>query len=153
MGSTGNANHLCSEKTNVDVCHVPFSPSVTHLRHGKRGAVHHRGAHGVSAGLHDALHVRFRVGVTQSATIGSGFDCRCGALGALRLKAHTIFDRRAKNHVNELELRTRYKSRAPWSRAWRLVGPGEGAGRPWITGVILSARCARHSAMGIRDTV
>ena len=59
------------------VCHISFSPSVTHLRHGKRGTVHHCGAHGVSAGLHDALHVRFRVGTTQSATIGSGFDYSC----------------------------------------------------------------------------
>jgi hypothetical protein len=36
-----------------------WRPGITHLRRGKRGAAQDRGAHGVSAGLHDTLHCSF----------------------------------------------------------------------------------------------
>ena len=57
-------------------------PGITHLRHGERGAVENRGAHGVSAGLHDTLHCCFR----------GRCDAECERAGIRRASQARVFD-------------------------------------------------------------
>jgi len=71
-------NRLCADVT----FRRAGQPGITHLRHGERGAVENRGAHGVSAGLHDTLHCCYR----------GRCDAECERVGIRRASQARVFD-------------------------------------------------------------